>query len=263
MAKGFIDDSWNLINWEKRQFASDNSTKRVRDHREKKKQSGLFDETDVKRFSNGLDTEQIQIQNRTETETEKKQTTTLEPPRLPTETVVIREAVERVFDFYCMKFGRDKHRYALTADRRSKAESRMRERVRARLGDHALAETDLADAVFNLAECDYNRDNGFVDWTDHIFKSQDCFEKRMNWVKPKGGNENGNHKGKTGYSLDAAATAIQAFENRAAAERVRGEETSETGAAGLPRLRDGTGVDGVTGYRNDAPQIILPTARRV
>ena len=28
-AKGFIDDDWNLLNWEKRQFASDSSAARL------------------------------------------------------------------------------------------------------------------------------------------------------------------------------------------------------------------------------------------
>lgn len=37
MAKGFIDDGWNLTNWDKRQFASDSSAVRVAKHREKKR----------------------------------------------------------------------------------------------------------------------------------------------------------------------------------------------------------------------------------
>lgn len=36
--KGFIDDAWNLVNWDKRQFVSDSSTERSRRHREKKKE---------------------------------------------------------------------------------------------------------------------------------------------------------------------------------------------------------------------------------
>lgn len=39
--KGFIDDAWNLLNWDKRQFSSDSSVERVRRHREKRKASGL------------------------------------------------------------------------------------------------------------------------------------------------------------------------------------------------------------------------------
>ena len=65
LSKGFIDENWNVLNWDKRQFASDVSTKRVREHRERKKQDGLFDSsTDepLKRYSNTPE------QNRTETE---------------------------------------------------------------------------------------------------------------------------------------------------------------------------------------------------
>ncbi|GEM_PF-3408806 len=35
--KGFIDDAWSLLNWDKRQFNSDSSTERSRKHREGKK----------------------------------------------------------------------------------------------------------------------------------------------------------------------------------------------------------------------------------
>jgi len=65
--KGFIDDKWNLINWDKRQFASDTSTERVRAFREKKKLTPEIDETEAKRSSNALEQNRTeQIQNRTE-----------------------------------------------------------------------------------------------------------------------------------------------------------------------------------------------------
>jgi hypothetical protein len=37
MRKGFIDEGWNLVNWDKRQYVSDSSTERSRRHRERKK----------------------------------------------------------------------------------------------------------------------------------------------------------------------------------------------------------------------------------
>jgi hypothetical protein len=40
--KGFIDETWSILNWDKRQYASDSSTDRVRRFREAKK---LHDET--------------------------------------------------------------------------------------------------------------------------------------------------------------------------------------------------------------------------
>jgi hypothetical protein len=39
MLIGFIDSDWNLINWNRRQFISDSSTDRTRQHRQRKKQS--------------------------------------------------------------------------------------------------------------------------------------------------------------------------------------------------------------------------------
>jgi hypothetical protein len=66
--KGFIDSGWNLLNWEKRQFASDSSAARVAKHRalqkEKQKSDGNDDVTLQKQQANALDTEQ----NRTDTE---------------------------------------------------------------------------------------------------------------------------------------------------------------------------------------------------
>jgi hypothetical protein len=38
MQNEFIDDSWNLLNWNRRQFLSDSSTDRVRRHRQALKQ---------------------------------------------------------------------------------------------------------------------------------------------------------------------------------------------------------------------------------
>lgn len=55
--KGFIDDDWNLLNWEKRQFKSDSSAERVARHRAKKKKQGNAEVTLQKRRSNALDTD--------------------------------------------------------------------------------------------------------------------------------------------------------------------------------------------------------------
>jgi hypothetical protein len=42
---GFIDEDWNILNWNKRQFISDSSTDRVRRHRHAKKQDETLQET--------------------------------------------------------------------------------------------------------------------------------------------------------------------------------------------------------------------------
>ena len=60
VSKGFIDESWNVLNWDKRQFRSDSSTERVSRHREKKRKESNGDVTLQKRRSNAIE------QNRTE-----------------------------------------------------------------------------------------------------------------------------------------------------------------------------------------------------
>jgi hypothetical protein len=57
VAKGFIDEQWNVLNWDKRQFKSDSSAVRVARHREKKKEASNDDVTLQKRKSNALDTD--------------------------------------------------------------------------------------------------------------------------------------------------------------------------------------------------------------
>src|SRR5690606_38792020 len=67
VSKGFIDDEWNLLNWEKRQFKSDSSAERVARDRAKKKTPSNGDVTLQKRRSNALDTD-------TDTDTDNKKT---------------------------------------------------------------------------------------------------------------------------------------------------------------------------------------------
>lgn len=57
IAKGFIDVTWNLVNWEKRQFQSDSSSHRVAKHRASKKKAGNGDVTLQERDSNAPDTD--------------------------------------------------------------------------------------------------------------------------------------------------------------------------------------------------------------
>jgi hypothetical protein len=66
--KGFIDNTWEILNWDKRQYVSDSSTDRVRQYRERMKQ----DETLLKRGETENVTVPEQIQNRTDTEQKQK-----------------------------------------------------------------------------------------------------------------------------------------------------------------------------------------------
>lgn len=45
--KGFIDEHWNVLNWNRRQYVSDSSTERVRRFRSSRKQVETLHETDV------------------------------------------------------------------------------------------------------------------------------------------------------------------------------------------------------------------------
>jgi hypothetical protein len=57
IAKGFINESNELLNWDKRQFVSDTSKNRVAAYRERKKQSSNNDVTLQKQKSNAIDTD--------------------------------------------------------------------------------------------------------------------------------------------------------------------------------------------------------------
>lgn len=64
LKKGFVDESWEIMNWDKRQFISDSSAARVAKHRAAKKEGRQHDQTAVHPNSNVT----VTPQNRTETE---------------------------------------------------------------------------------------------------------------------------------------------------------------------------------------------------
>lgn len=104
------------------------------------------------------------------------------PSLKPSRTVIHNPAVDRLFEFYCLELGRDPKRYTLTPDRRKKAEMRLKERS-ALVGEEA-AEEEAGKCISNLAASDYHREGGYIDWISQIFKSQEEFQKRLNWRKP-------------------------------------------------------------------------------
>lgn len=83
VTKGFIDEGWQLLNWEKRQFASDSSTARVRKMREALKSGMKQSETFPQRSSNGPEQNRYRTDTDTDTDTEKKKKATTS--RAPTE----------------------------------------------------------------------------------------------------------------------------------------------------------------------------------
>jgi|ERR1700733_2021050 len=72
---------------------------------------------------------------------------------------------------------------------------------------------------------------------------------------------NGTFKGKTEHSLDAAARVIQAIEDRAAAERVRSDETGEAGRPGLLSLCGESGASGDGGPTGSVSPYVLEASR--
>lgn len=103
--------------------------------------------------------------------------------------------VERVFVFYCEKVGRDPKKYTLTAERQAKALSRIAERLKVHKGELEPVKAELAQAIRNLAASDYHREGGYLDWTEQIFRSEEEFQKRLNWKKPEA--PNGTNRGNT------------------------------------------------------------------
>ncbi len=64
ISKGFIDEEWNVLNWDRRQFVSDSSTDRTRRYRERKRTSqerhNVTEVTKCDALDTDTDTEQIQ-----------------------------------------------------------------------------------------------------------------------------------------------------------------------------------------------------------
>ena len=136
--------------------------------------------------------------------------------------VAINETVSRLFEFYRERLGRDPLRYSLTPERRKKAYLRLKERMKIR-GSLAAAEIEAGQCIENLAASDNHQTNGYIDWIDHIFKSAEVFEKRLNWKPMTGGNGNGNSNGR-------ATPDDKAERNRATAERMLAAHTRRQNA---------------------------------
>ena len=86
---GFIDDKWNLTNWNKRQFLSDSSTDRVRKYRASKamKQDETLHVVTVKQSVTSPDTD---------TDTEQKH-----------KKIISRSALEEIYQAYPKKVGKE------------------------------------------------------------------------------------------------------------------------------------------------------------
>ncbi len=86
LRKGFVDDSWEIMNWDKRQFISDSSAARVAKHRAAKKEGRQPTQTEDETAcnvtvttQNRTDTEQIQNRYRTEPDSESTKSQPIAP----------------------------------------------------------------------------------------------------------------------------------------------------------------------------------------
>jgi hypothetical protein len=95
------------------------------------------------------------------------------------------DIIDRLFTLYCTLLERSPKQYQLTTNRRDKALLRLEERLEVHGGDLHRAGQDLARAIRTLAANKWNRQNSHIDWLAQIFKSQEEFEKRLNWEAPK------------------------------------------------------------------------------
>ena len=91
---------------------------------------------------------------------------------------VLGKAVDELFEYYRELFCRDS-RYTLTDTRRRACELRLLECMRRNGGELREACETARVAIFNLSRSDFHLKHGHFDWTDHIFKTRDVFEKRV------------------------------------------------------------------------------------
>lgn len=120
--KGFIDEAWEILNWDKRQFVSDSSAARVAKHRALKKEALKPVETTVIEASNVTVTPQNrtdteQIQNRTDSKQSRKENPKEQPIaaavaaalEIPAEEkdpadTARRSAARATWDAYCQAY---------------------------------------------------------------------------------------------------------------------------------------------------------------
>ena len=99
-------------------------------------------------------------------------------PDIAVSSEVLRKTVDELFEYYREAFCRDS-RYTLTDSRRRVCEVRLQECIRENGGDIRVAQDTARTAIFNLSRSDFHLNHGHFDWTDHIFKSREVFEKRV------------------------------------------------------------------------------------
>ena len=95
------------------------------------------------------------------------------------------QMIRKMFSHYCTAVSRNPEKYRLTNGRTKKAMQRLHERLALHGGNLGIVEQEFSTAIENLSKSAYHMENGYFDWTDQIFRSEEEFDKRLNWIKPK------------------------------------------------------------------------------
>ncbi len=105
----------------------------------------------------------------------------------------LRTTVKDLFQHYCRLFGKE-GRYKLTESRAEACAARLRECLSDNGGNLSAAKTMALQAMENLGRSEFHTTHGYCDWNDHIFKSLEIFQKRLDMkvaptiVQPGSGN---------------------------------------------------------------------------
>lgn len=175
----FIDEKWNILNWDKRQYISDSSTERVRQYRERKKQ----DETLPEHRETEFVTAPEQIQSRTDTEQKHKEPElTLLSPTTPLGSSVRPEEFANTWNRLRGKLPKVEK---FTDSRKKKVRTRMNE---------GLTLDRFVEAVENCRVKPFlmgDNDRGWIATFDWLVENDKNLEKAIN--NPYGLNKpNGN-----------------------------------------------------------------------
>lgn len=175
--KGFILDSWELVNWEKRQYLSDSSTERVRQYRERQKQIETLPQHGETENVTAPETEQIQKQIQKEPEL------TLLSPTAPAEPTVRPEEFANIWNRLRGKLPKVER---FTESRKKKVKTRMNE---------GLTLERFTEAVENCRAKPFltgDNERGWVATFDWLMENDKNIEKAINnpygLNKPNGGN---------------------------------------------------------------------------
>ena len=95
----------------------------------------------------------------------------------------LKQTIKDLFDFYMEHLDRD-DRYKLTESREQDCASRLDELLQSNNGDLGAARESAQEAILNLSHSQFHLEHGYIDWSDHIFKSTEIFQKRMAMAAP-------------------------------------------------------------------------------